>query len=144
MALTPPLIPPRLSSLDLWEIGFARVYLAIFITRTQSAKTNHSGRAAGRRKTERGTYFAKALARAFLQLTFCAPTKLSTVTAMARSTSCEVQYSESRILQKASLIRMIASRWRTCILLLVYSVAINARGGDGREKTYSDGISSGG
>lgn len=59
------------------------------------------------------TYFANALASAFLQLTFCAPTKLSTVTAIARSTSCEVQYSERRILQKDSLMRIIASRWRT-------------------------------
>ncbi len=60
------------------------------------------------------TYLANALANAFLQLTFCAPTKLSTVTAIARSTSCEVQYSDRRILQKASLMRMMASRWRTC------------------------------
>ena len=57
-----------------------------------------------------GTYLANALANAFLQLTFCPPTKESTVTAMARSTSCEVQYSERRILQKASLMRMMASR----------------------------------
>jgi hypothetical protein len=57
-----------------------------------------------------GTYFANALARAFLQLTFWAPTKLSTVTAIARSTSCEVQYSERRILQNASLMRMMASK----------------------------------
>lgn len=59
---------------------------------------------------ERRTYLAKALAKAFLQLTFCPPTNESTVTAMARSTSCEVQYSDRRILQKASLIRMMASR----------------------------------
>jgi hypothetical protein len=57
---------------------------------------------------------AKARASAFLQLTFWLATKLSTVTAMARSMSTEVQYSDSRILQKASLIRMMASRWRTC------------------------------
>lgn len=66
-----------------------------------------------RKRKKEKTYFANALASAFLQLTFCAPTKLSTVTAMARSTSCEVQYSDRRILQKASLMRMIASRWRT-------------------------------
>ena len=62
------------------------------------------------------TYFANALPSAFLQDTFCAPTKESTVTAMARSTSCEVQYSLRRILQNASEIRMMASRWRTCML----------------------------
>lgn len=55
-------------------------------------------------------YFANALARARLQLTFWLPTKDSTVTAMARSTSTLEQYSERRILQKASEIRMIASR----------------------------------
>ena len=56
------------------------------------------------------TYFANARASALLQLTFWLPTKLSTVTAMARSMSCEVQYSDKRILQKDSAIRMMASR----------------------------------
>ncbi len=85
------------------------------------------------------TYLANALANAFLQLTFCAPTKLSTVTAIARSTSCEVQYSDRRILQKASLMRMMASRWRTCglgdqsarILILDGCSACLERGGGG-------------
>ncbi len=62
-------------------------------------------------------YLANARASAFLQLSFWLPTKLSTVTAMARSMSCAEQYSESRILQKASLMRMMASRWRTCATL---------------------------
>lgn len=131
VVLAPPLIPPRLSSLDLWDIGFASVYLQNFHKpdpRSAKKDKTKSRKAAGRKEKKKkkktskrggGTYFAKALARAFLQLTFCAPTKLSTVTAMARSTSCEVQYSESRILQKDSLIRMMASRWRTCTLLLV-------------------------
>lgn len=81
----------------------------------------HQTLTTGKRKEKpkkRKTYLAKALANAFLQLTFCAPTKLSTVTAIARSTSCEVQYSDRRILQKASLMRMMASRWRTCGLEL--------------------------
>lgn len=73
------------------------------------------------------TYFANALARAFLQLTFCAPTKLSTVTAMARSTSCGVQYSDRRILQKDSLIRKIASRWRTCASSACFEVSPGPR-----------------
>lgn len=85
------------------------------------------------------TYLANALANAFLQLAFCAPTKLSTVTAIARSTSCEVQYSDRRILQKASLMRMMASRWRTCgfgdqsarILILDGCSACLERGGGG-------------
>src|SRR5690606_2263699 len=55
-------------------------------------------------------YLAKARARAFLQLTFWLATKLSTVTAIARSMSCAEQYSERRIRQNASLIRMMASR----------------------------------
>lgn len=55
-------------------------------------------------------YLAKARARAFLQLTFWLATKLSTVTAIARSISCAEQYSERRIRQNASLIRMMASR----------------------------------
>lgn len=59
-------------------------------------------------------YLAKARARAFLQLTFWLPTKLSTVTEMALSMSCVEQYSDSRMRQKASLRRMMASRWRTC------------------------------
>ena len=59
------------------------------------------------------TYFANALASALLQLTFWLLTKLSTVTAMARSMSCAEQYSPRRILQKASLMRRMASRWRT-------------------------------
>lgn len=58
-------------------------------------------------------YLANALASAFLQLTFWLPTKLSTVTAMARSMSCAEQYSERRMRQNASLMRMMASRWRT-------------------------------
>lgn len=58
-------------------------------------------------------YFANALARAFLQLTFWLPTKLSTLTAIARSMSVALQYSDSRIFANASLIRRIASRWRT-------------------------------
>ena len=57
-----------------------------------------------------GTYLANALDRAFLQLIFWLPMKESTVTAMARSMSCAEQYSESRILQKDSAIRMMASR----------------------------------
>ncbi len=56
------------------------------------------------------TYLANALERAFLQLIFWLPMKDSTVTAMARSMSCAEQYSDRRILQKASAIRMIASR----------------------------------
>lgn len=48
-----------------------------------------------------------------MQLIFWLPTKLSTVTAMARSMSCEEQYSDRRMRQKASLMRMMASRWRT-------------------------------
>jgi hypothetical protein len=32
---------------------------------------------------------------------------------MARSMSCELQYSLKRILQKASVMRITASRWRT-------------------------------
>lgn len=55
-------------------------------------------------------YLANARARAFLQLTFWLPTKLSTVTAMARSMSCDEQYSDRRMRQKASLMRMMASR----------------------------------
>lgn len=55
-------------------------------------------------------YLAKALASAFLALTFWLPMKLSTVTAMARSMSCARQYSDSRMRQKASEIRMMASR----------------------------------
>ena len=55
-------------------------------------------------------YLANARARAFLQLTFWLPTKLSTVTAIARSMSCAEQYSDRRILQNASLMRMMASR----------------------------------
>lgn len=58
-------------------------------------------------------YLANALASAFLQLTFWLPTKLSTVTAMARSMSCAEQYSDRRMRQNASLMRMMASRWRT-------------------------------
>lgn len=76
----------------------------------QFDRSSLKGRGSKEGKT---TYFAKALARDFLQLTFWLPTKLSTVTAMARSMSCEVQYSDKRILQNASLMRMIASRWRT-------------------------------
>lgn len=55
-------------------------------------------------------YLEKALARAFLQLTFWLPTKLSTVTAIARSMSCALQYSERRMRQKASEMRMMASK----------------------------------
>lgn len=55
-------------------------------------------------------YLAKARERAFLQLTFWLPMNDSTVTAMARSMSCAEQYSDRRILQKASAIRMMASR----------------------------------
>lgn len=55
-------------------------------------------------------YLANARAKAFLQLSFWLPTKLSTVTAIARSISCAEQYSDRRILQKASLMRMMASR----------------------------------
>jgi hypothetical protein len=55
-------------------------------------------------------YFAKALASAFLALTFCEPTKESTATAIARSMSWAEQYSESRILQKDSAIRIMASK----------------------------------
>ena len=58
-------------------------------------------------------YLANALARALLQLTFWLPMKDSTVTAMARSISCELQYSQSRILEKDSAMRIMASRWRT-------------------------------
>jgi hypothetical protein len=53
---------------------------------------------------------ANARDSAFLQLTFWLPTKESTVTAMARSISIEEQYSDRRILQKASAIRMMASK----------------------------------
>lgn len=56
------------------------------------------------------TYFANALERAFLQLTFWLPMNESTVTAMARSMSRAEQYSDKRILQKDSAIRMIDSR----------------------------------
>lgn len=59
-------------------------------------------------------YFANARARDLLQLSFWLPTKLSTVTAMARSMSCAEQYSDRRMRQNASLMRMMASRWRTC------------------------------
>ena len=55
-------------------------------------------------------YFAKARASAFLQDTFCEPTKLSTATAMARSMPLELQYSERRILAKDSDIRRILSK----------------------------------
>ena len=55
-------------------------------------------------------YLANARARAFLQETFWLPTKLSTATAMARSISEALQYSESRILAKASEIRRMDSR----------------------------------
>lgn len=58
-------------------------------------------------------YFAKARARAFLHETFWLPTKLSTATAMARSMSAALQYSERRILAKDSEIRRMDSRWRT-------------------------------
>jgi hypothetical protein len=58
-------------------------------------------------------YLANARASAFLQLTFWLPTKLSTVTAMARSMSCAEQYSDRRMRQKDSEMRIIASRWRT-------------------------------
>jgi hypothetical protein len=55
-------------------------------------------------------YLAKDLASAFFALTFCEPMNESIVTAIARSISSEEQYSERRILQKASAIRMMASR----------------------------------
>lgn len=55
-------------------------------------------------------YLAKALASAFLQLTFWLPTNESTVTAIARSISWDEQYSDRRILQKASLILIMASK----------------------------------
>lgn len=55
-------------------------------------------------------YLENALARAFLQLTFWLSTNESTVTAIARSMSWAEQYSERRILQNASAIRMIASK----------------------------------
>jgi hypothetical protein len=55
-------------------------------------------------------YLAKARASAFLHETFWLPTKLSTATAMARSMSDALQYSESRILAKASEIRRMDSR----------------------------------
>lgn len=97
VAVAPVLMPFRLYW-PLCEPGFASVYLS-------ERSVLNSGN-----PQEAETYLANALANAFLQLTFCPPTKLSTVTAIARSTSCEVQYSERRILQKASLIRMMASR----------------------------------
>lgn len=59
---------------------------------------------------KRATYLANARDRAFLQLTFWLPMKDSTVTAIARSMSWAEQYSDKRILQKASAIRIIASR----------------------------------
>jgi hypothetical protein len=55
-------------------------------------------------------YLAKARASAFLQDTFWLPTKLSTATAMARSMSFALQYSDSLILAKASEIRRMDSR----------------------------------
>ena len=55
-------------------------------------------------------YLAKARARAFFALTFWLPMKLCTVTAIARSMSCDEQYSDSRMRQNASAIRMMASR----------------------------------
>ena len=55
-------------------------------------------------------YLANARAKAFLQETFWLPTKLSTATAIARSISEALQYSESRILAKASEIRRMDSR----------------------------------
>lgn len=55
-------------------------------------------------------YLANVLARAFFALTFCEPMKESMVIAMARSMSSAEQYSDSRILQKDSAIRMMASR----------------------------------
>lgn len=93
-----PALIPFLPFWLLCEPGFASVYLAkVSITPFMHIQKGE-------------TYLANALASAFLQLTFCPPTNESTVTAIARSTSCEVQYSERRILQNASLIRMIASR----------------------------------
>lgn len=65
------------------------------------------------RPGRRSVYFANARASAFLQLTFCEATKLSTVTAMALSISWELQYSLSLILEKASESRIMASRCRT-------------------------------
>lgn len=56
------------------------------------------------------TYLANARDSAFLALTFWLPMNDSTVTAIARSMSCAEQYSDKRILQKASPIRMMASR----------------------------------
>lgn len=56
------------------------------------------------------TYLANARESAFLALTFWLLMKESTVTAIARSMSCAEQYSDRRILQKASAIRMMASR----------------------------------
>lgn len=55
-------------------------------------------------------YLANVLARAFFALTFCEPMKESMVIAMARSMSRAEQYSDNRILQKDSAIRMMASR----------------------------------
>jgi len=61
-------------------------------------------------ETKSMTYLANARASAFLALTFWLPMKDSTVTAMARSMSWAEQYSDRRILQKDSAIRMMASR----------------------------------
>ena len=93
---------------DCKTLGLAEFYSLL---KTRKGRREREGR------RERGTtYFANALASAFRHDTFCAPTKESTVTAMARSTSCEVQYSLRRILQKASEMRMMASRWRTLLI----------------------------
>ena len=82
-------------------------------------------------------YLANALANAFLHDTFWLPTKLSTATAMARSMSCPLQYSLRRILAKASLVRRMDSRWRTCGA----STLAGEGGVWGREGgTYGDGV----
>lgn len=56
MVLAPPLIPPRLSSLDLWDIGFASVYLQSFHKPDpKSAKKDKtkSRKAAGRQEKKK-------------------------------------------------------------------------------------------
>lgn len=58
-------------------------------------------------------YLENARFSAFLQLTFWLPMNDSTATAIARSMSCDEQYSASRIRAKLSARRMMDSRWRT-------------------------------
>lgn len=74
MALAPPLIPPRLSSLDLSDIGFARVYLSISNTDPNQQRQNIA-EGCGTKENSKGNILCKSPCEGLLAADFLRPDK---------------------------------------------------------------------